>query len=468
MEESTKKKDGTPMQQPDSTLQAKGLRGWLSRWARWDAEHMAEKWFLVFLSTIVGVGAGVSAWLMRWLIGIITKGVFHCPLFHNWPWMIIFLPIAGFGLTAWFCRKLVKEKLEYGCERIRNSLHHKDFKMSWKLIWSPIVACATTLGLGGSAGGEGPIAYSGAAIGSNVSKYFMLQPRYLRILVGIGGGAGIAAIFKAPLGGVFFTLEILRMEVSSIAAIGLVVGCLTAWAVAYHLEGCTLDVAFSPDIDYTIGMFPSLLLLGIACGLYSLYYGYTMHKTEHLAGKISRTWVRVLVMGAIVGPMIYLFPDLYGEGYGSIGKALTGHAYTLCNQQLLWSHLDTTKLMILLLGISAVKAIVTAATNSGGVAGEFTPTLFAGSMVGLLFALCSNTWFDTEMELGSYALCGMAGVMAGGVQAPLMAMFIVVEICGDFGMFFPIFLTAAISYLTTIILNRKFKLHFISAFLHMK
>ncbi len=459
---------GVGLQQPDVTLPNKGLRGAFAHWADWAAVHMPEKWFLVLLSTIVGAIAGVGAWLLRWLIGFITKGVQSFSLFQDHRWLIIFLPTIGFGLTAFFCHKLVKERLEYGTQKIRDALHARSFKMSWKLMWSPILACATTLGLGGSAGSEGPIAYASAAVGSNVGKYFVLQPRYMRILVGVGGGAGIAAIFKAPLGGVFFTLEILKMEMSSIAAIGLVVGCLTAWGVTYSLEGGTLDLGFSRMMDYDPHYLPAVLALGAVCGLYSLYYSLTMRGTERLAAKFKHIWVKVLLTGAIVGPMIYFFPDLYGEGYPCIGKALNGHAYTICDEQLIWHDLDTTRLIILLLWLAGIKAIGTAATNSGGgVGGEFTPTLFAGAMLGALFAVCCNQWLGTEMPIGYFALCGMAGVMAGGVQAPLMAMFIVVEMCGDFAMFFPLFITSCISYIVTISFNHQFRLKVLPAFLHM-
>ncbi len=420
------------------------------------------------LSTIVGILAGVGAWLMSWLIGHITDAVWSWRWFESHRWLLFVMPVVGFALAAVFCRYIVKEKLEYGTQKIRQALQEHKYALSWKLMWSPIVACSLTLGLGGSAGSEGPIAYAGAGIGSNVGKFFHLEPRFMRILVGIGAGAGIAAIFKAPLGGVFFTLEVVGMAMSSLAASGLVIACLAAWGTAYLLEGCTTDVDFSRIMDFELGLLPGIICLGVVCGLYSLYYSYTMRGTERLAAKMPYWWVKVLLTGGMVGAMIYFFPDLYGEGYRTIGKALTGQAYHIGEQQWFWASPSTTTLICLLAGMAALKAIATAATNSGGgVGGEFTPTLFAGGMLGLLFALCSNTWLGTQMPMADYALCGMAGVMAGGVQAPLMAMFIVVEMCGDFAMFFPLMIAATVSYAVTMIINHQLHLNFLPAFLHM-
>lgn len=473
MSEETKNKlpdkSGTGLQQPNVKLPNKGLRGALAHWADWAAIHMSEGWFLIFLSTIVGILAGVGAWLMNWLIYHITYLVWSCHFIRDNRWTFFILPIIGFSLSAWFCRKVVKEKLEYGTQRISNALRANNYKLSWKLMWSPIAACSITLGLGGSAGSEGPIAFAGAGIGSNVGQYFELQPRYLRILIGVGAGAGIAAIFKAPLGGVFFTLEIIKMEISSIAGIALVVGCLFAWGTTYLLEGCTLDVDYSRVMDFSLNLLPGMICLGIVCGLYSLYYSYTLQQTEKLSRKTNKIWAKVLLTGSLVGTMIYFFPDLYGEGYTTIGKALAGQAYTIGEQSRIWANLDTKTLMLLLFALAAIKAIATASTNSGGgVGGDFTPTLFAGAMLGLLFALCCNSWLGCDMNLGDYALCGMAGVMAGGVQAPLMGMFIVSEMCGDFAMFFPLMITAMISYVTTLIISHKFRITFIPAFIHDK
>lgn len=460
---------GTDLQQPGSQPQKPGLRGALARWVDFAAQHMPEKWFLIYISTIVGLMIGFGTWVLSWLIRVITSAVRENSLVTDHRWMVLFLPLIGFGLTSWLANGLVKQKLEFCSQYLRNLLYANRLAISWKQMWAPIVGCGVTMGFGGSAGSGGPIALAGGAMGSNVALYFRLKPQYVRILIGVGAGAGMAAVFRSPLGGVFYTLEILQMELSSVACTALMVGSLAAWGTDYLLSGCSMDISYDRIFDFNIHMLPGFVCLGLVCGLYSMYYSYMLQKAESITSNVRHIWLKVLIAGLSMGVIAYIFPQLYGEGYDSINKALSGHAYAMWIPEWDWHEVTTGHLMILLLGLTAIKALATALTNGGGgCGGEFTPTLFAGGMLGLLFALCCNTWLGMNFRMEDFGLCGMAGVMSGGVGAPLMAMFLVVEMCGDCAMFFPIMAVAFTSFVVTQCLGRNSNFMYISAFKHLK
>lgn len=409
-----------------------------------------------FLAFAVGLLAGAGAALLKFLIGrlthLMTWGMAEDAVY--WPLLVI--PIAGFVLTGIVSRYIVREPMEHGCERLNRQMAKHVYRMKARLTVGPIVASTITLGCGGSAGSEGPIAYTGAAIGSNIGRMFSLSPNQMRILVGVGAGAGIAGIFKAPVGGILFAIEVMGLSVTTASVIALVIGCLTAGATAFALSGYTLDVAYHQTVGFHPSMYLPIFLLGVFCGLYSLWYSFCMSRSQKVIARMRNPWVRNVVSGAFIGVLLLMFPKMYGEGYG-VDTHLINDNFTMLLDSSFFFGGNIWVVMGVVAGMLAVKAVAVQVTNSGGgVAGDFAPTLFAGALAGFLFATFSNTVFGTTLSVSDFAFFGMAATMAGTIQAPLMALFLTSEMTGDFSMLLPLMLSAAVSYGMVRFCNKRY------------
>lgn len=429
--------------------------------------QMSEKKFLALLALLVGAAAGLGAALLKDLITYLSEFVKDIFPADHYNFLFLILPVIGILLCRLYSRYIVKDDMEFGCERILRNLEQKNYYLPRHIAYAPIIACSLTIGFGGSAGSEGPIAYAGAGIGSNVGKYFNLDPQTLRILVIIGAAAGIAGIFKAPIGGAMFALEVLAMPLTTGSVIALIFSCLAAACVAYAFSGFTIDIAYMPKNFFDPGMSAAVMLLGLFCGLYSMYYSFLMARVEGVFKRLSNPWIKNLSSGLLVGGLIFIFPVLYGEGYGVLNDIINGNNSDVMRDTVLFNLHGPWILIFFVAGTFLVKSIATGATNSGGgVGGDFAPTLFAGCMGGLLFAYTSNTVFGTHLDVANFALFGMAGVMAGTIQAPLMAIFLTLEMVGDFAMFFPLTICALISYSAVRILHRHLRINFRPSWLH--
>lgn len=428
---------------------------------------MSTEKFLILLSVFVGLIVGAAAEALRFIIGILTELLSGLIDMLGAFWLVALLPVAGVLLCGIYCRYIVKDDMEFGCQRIKKALDAHDYRLRRHIVYAPIVSCALTLGFGGSAGSEGPIAYAGAGIGSNVGKIFGLSSDTLRILVGCGAGAGIAGIFKAPVGGALFAIEVIGMQVTTISVLALVACCIAAWFTSYMLSGMTLDLPVHLLSQFDAHLIPSAIALGIFCGIYSVYYSYMMDKTEGAVGKIVNPWIKNIVSGLLIGIGLLMFPPLYGEGYGVVGDIINGNDGVLLSHSLLAGDIDLLVIILFAGGILLIKSVSCALTNSGGgVGGDFAPTLFAGCIAGMLFAMSGNAIFGLSLPVSQFALFGMAGVMAGAIQAPLMAMFLTVEMVGDFGMFFPLMLTAIVSFVTVRLFTNRVGIPFRPTWLH--
>ena len=419
---------------------------------------MSELKFLALAAIVTGMAAGGGAAFLKFLIARISAVVTWAAPVDRYCLLFLIVPVVGIVLCSLFSRHVVKLDMEQGCERIRQNLLARNYYLPSRLTFSPIVACALTIGFGGSAGAEGPIAYAGAAIGSGISRYLRMPPSTTRLLLIIGAGAGIAGIFKAPVGGAMFALEVLAMPLTTAAIVALLFACVTAAATAYTLSGFTLDVAYTAHTPFEPAETWGAILLGIFCGVYSLYYSHMLHRSERWIRSIGNTTARNVVSGLAVGAMILAFPALYGEGYDILNPVINGNPTSVMNYTDMYSMArgGTWTLIFFITGTFLLKGAATGITNSGGgVGGEFTPTLFAGGMGGLLFATTANAIFPgLHINVAHFALFGMAGVMAGAIQAPLMALFLTVEMTGDYGMFFPLMITSFISFATVRLVHR--------------
>lgn len=394
---------------------------------------------------VAGVAIGIAAGVLKWLVGVITSAVTQgFDLTSTNVWLII-SGVAGIVLTVVMVKYILRVPLEHSTQRILDVIGPTGTGViSPKVMYSPIVASSITLGFGGSAGSEGPIAYTGAAIGSNMGRWFGLTRDQLIMCTACGAGAGIAAIFKSPMGGMFFTLEVLRMQIGLKPLLMLAAMCIISSMTAYIMSGETPDMALWTHPEMPFDKLPMIILLGLACGLYSAYYVRSGHIVESFFGKLKthNVWLGAITSGLSLGLMLFLFPTLYGEGYGVLGKIANGQLHDVISGSIMTLFSDGKHLLPLTLaGILLLKAAAAYASNSGGgVAGDFAPTLFAGGMAGVLFANL------TGMPVPLAVVSGMGGVMAAATNAPLMAIFITVEMTSQQQLLLPVSICAGLSY----------------------
>ena len=428
----------------------KWTRLWISI-AEWRERHIKERNFLVMLALVVGVLCGFAAQLLKLLIHLIssllTSGIDDGNVNY---WYLVF-PVVGILIVSVFIRYVVKDDISHGVTRVLYAISRRKSRLKKKNIYASLVASSVTIGFGGSVGAEGPIVFTGAAIGSNIGHAFRLSPKILMILVGCGAAAGIAGIFRAPIAGMLFTIEVLMIDLTAATVMPLIISSVSAATVAYVLEGYTSEFFFAQSEPFLTGKIPYTILLGIFCGFISLYFTRCIFGMETFFKHIHKRWVKILVGGIILAVLIFLFPSLYGEGYDTIDLLLEGDVKAVVNGT--FFYLDRNNVWVIAGVLSAIvllKVFATSATNgAGGVGGTFAPSLFVGALAGFLFAYVFN-----ELNLGvtvsekNFALMGMAGVMSGVMHAPLMAIFLTAEMTGGYDLFLPLLIVSSLAYMT--------------------
>lgn len=409
---------------------------------------MTPKSILLTVAFFTGLVTGAFAALLKGIIALLTK-VLTSHVGEGGPeWLLLVIPLVGILLTGIYVRYILRNNVEHGVGQLVVDIKDNQPKMPSKLIYGPIIASSLTLGFGGSAGSEGPIAYTGAAIGSNMARWFGLSPQLVMIMVGCGAGAGIAGIFKAPVGGMLFTLEVLKMQMTTLSVMALIIAALTSAVTAYVLSGCTFDVSWTDHVQFSPSIIPWVVALGVFCGFYSYYYATVMKKMGKGYLRIRNPWIRNLASGAVLAVLVFLFPSLYGEGYGVVTQLINGDNGELLTHTFLFGDIDSvTVLIFVAASILAVKCWAASAANSGGgVAGDFAPTLFAGAVAGVFFGTVAQKYAGADISPAIFALLGMAAVMAGAIRAPLMSIFLVLEMADCYAYFLPVVVVATVSY----------------------
>ncbi len=364
-------------------------------------------------------------------------------------YVYIILPAIGVVLSALFVRYVVKDNISHGVTRVLYAISQNKSRLKRHNIWTSVVASSVTIGFGGSVGAEGPIVFTGAAIGSNIGQLFRMSPRTLMILVGCGAAAGIAGIFKAPIAGMLFTLEVLMLDLTAVSVMPLLIASITSATMAYMYTGYDFEFFFIQSEEFYMAKIPYVVLLGVFCGLVSLYFTRAMNMMENFFHRFKNPWTKTLIGCLILSALVFIFPPLYGEGYGSIIGLLNGDPSSIVNGSLFYGDRNQVWFIILFIAlIILTKAFATSATNgAGGVGGTFAPSLYVGCMAGFLFAYVANLiGFDTALSTKNFALIGMAGVMSGVMHAPLMAIFLTAELTGGDDLFLPLLIVSTISY----------------------
>ena len=405
---------------------------------------------MALLAIIVGVLAGLGTCLFELLLYGIKAGLTHWFPVEQSHFLFLFYPVIGIILASLFVKYVVKDNISEGVTRVLYAMSRKNSYIASHNCWTSVVGGATTIGFGGSVGPEAPIVLTGAAIGSNISRLAHLNYKNTTLLLCCGAVAALAAIFKAPITGVVFVLEILMLDLTSRTVVPLLISSITAAAVALTIRGFDPIIAISltPDDAFRLNQIPLFVLLGIFCGLMSYYFTTVNARVGAFFKKIDSPYKKWLIGGAVLGILIYIFPPLYGEGYEGFMSLMHGNTTELFNNSLFYRFSQIDWVVILfIVGTMFFKVIAMASTNAaGGVGGTFAPSLFVGAFMGAITALVCNTLFGWNLSLVSFTLVGMAGVMSGVMKAPLTSIFLIAELSSGYGLFIPLMITACIAF----------------------
>lgn len=436
--------------------EASGEQTLMERIISWRKQYITDRQFTLFLSFLVGFFAAIAAFILHWIIeeiALLLTSKFDANTFN---WMYLVYPVIGIYLTSLFVRDIVKDEISHGITRILYAISSKRSRLKGHNCWSSVIASAITIGFGGSVGAEAPIVLTGSAIGSNLGKLFNMDNKTLMLLVGCGAAAAIAGIFKAPIAGLVFTLEVLMIDLTMASLLPILISSVTATCFTYIFTGSDPLFFFHLDSAWPVERVPANILLGIFGGFVSLYFIRTMTACESVFGRIKNRPMLKLLLGAMVlSPLIFLFPSLYGEGYGSINILLNGKTEaeweTILHNSPFYGN---SEMLLPYIGmVLLTKVFATSATNGGGgCGGTFAPSLFIGAFAGFFFARVWNIYeIGIYLPEKNFALLGMSAVMAGVMHAPLTGIFLIAEITGGYQMFIPLMIVSICAYLTIII-----------------
>jgi len=413
-------------------------------------EDIDQVKLVYILSLVVGLLSALAAAILKNAIHythqILTKGITP----ESGGYLYLAYPVIGMLITLLFVRYIVRDSIGHGISRVLHAISKKKSYLKAHNTWTSIVATTMTIGFGGSVGAEAPIVLTGSAIGSALGRFFRLNYRSVTLLIGCGAAGAVSGIFKAPIAGIVFTLEILMLDLTTASIVPLLISSVTAATVAYFLMGDKVLFTFSVKAAFNIANIPWYIVLGVGSGIISLYFSKMTLFLEKNFERIKNVFVRLIVGGIILGGLIWLFPPFYGEGYDTIMSLLQGNTDAVISNSVF--HIPAGNVLLIALfmaGLVFLKVFASSSTNgAGGVGGIFAPTLFIGGVNGYLFATILNKYLNVSLPDNRFVLVGMAGAMAGVMHAPLTAIFLIAEITGGYDLLIPLIITSTVAYIT--------------------
>jgi CIC family chloride channel protein len=420
-------------------------------------EDIDQVKLVYILSLIVGLLSALAAAILKNAIHythqFLTEGITR----ESGGYLLLVYPVIGMLLTLLFVKYLVRDNIGHGVSRILHAISRRKSYLKVHNTWTSIVASTLTIGFGGSVGAEAPIVLTGSSIGSSIGRLFKLNYKNITLLIGCGAAGAVAGIFKAPIAGIVFTLEILMLDLTISSIVPLLISSVTAATVAYFMMGEKVLLTFNITEAFNMTNIPWYVLLGILSGMVSLYFSKMTLFLESQYERIRNVFLRLVTGGAILGGLIYLFPPFYGEGYDTVMALLKGETDVVFgNSILIHGSGNFLTLTLFMLGLVLLKVIASSSTNgAGGVGGIFAPTLFIGGVIGYLVASLLNRFLNVNLPDNRFVLVGMAGMMAGVMHAPLTAIFLIAEITGGYDLLIPLIITSTVAFITV----RNFERH---------
>ena len=429
------------------------------RFLAWRTKKIKDKHFILILSFVVGILTALAASLLKFLIEYIKHFLTENFDTTGVNWLYLVYPVVGILLTGLFIRNVVRDDISHGVTKILYAISRRQSRIKRHNTWSSLFASAITIGFGGSVGAEAPIVLTGSAIGSNLGSVFKMEHRTLMLLVGCGAAGAVAGIFKAPIAGLVFTLEVLMIDLTMGSLLPLLVSSVTAATVSYILHGTEAMFEFHMTEPFLMERIPAVLLLGVLCGLVSLYFTRAMNRIEGVFRRYSNPYIKLAIGGIMLSILIFMFPSLYGEGYDTIHMLLNGTSAAdwdkVMDNSIFYGYGNL--LLVYLAFVVLFKVFATSATNGGGgCGGTFAPSLFLGCVVGFVFSHFCNGYslaplISDNIPEKNFALMGMAGMMSGVMHAPLTGVFLIAELTGGYDLFLPLMMVSVSSYLTIMI-----------------
>lgn len=410
--------------------------------------RLSERQLMIVLAVIVGLLGGVAAFLLEEALHLIKFALVSWFPVDTAGYLFLVYPVVGIILASLFVRVIVKDNISEGVTRVLYAISKTGSRIKPHNCYSSMVGGALTIGFGGSVGPEAPIVLTGSAIGSNIAQMMRLNYRNTTLLLGCGAAAAIAAIFKAPITGLIFVLEILMLDISMRAIVPLLISSVTATTLVLFLKGFDPMLAVNVGGGFNLQHLHVYVILAILCALVSFYFTTVNSKVHVLFSKIKKRQNKWIIGGIILGVLIFLFPPLYGEGYSSFIDLMHGRIEPLFNNSLFYRYRDVPWIVaVFLVATLLFKVVTMAVTNgAGGIGGSFAPSLFVGAFTGGTLAYICNTFLGMEISVVNFSLVGMAGVMTGVMKAPLTSIFLIAELSNGYGLFVPLMLVASLSF----------------------
>lgn len=436
---------------------AKEKKNWFDAVLLWREKHIHERYVILILSFIIGICTALSAILLKTTIHHIQHFLTGHAQVTEANYFYLVYPVIGIFLAGLFVKYIVRDDISHGVTKILYAISQRKSRIKNHNVWSSLVASSITIGFGGSVGAEAPIVLTGSAIGSNLGRMFKMEQRTLMLLVGCGAAGAIAGIFKAPIAGLLFTIEVLMLDLTTASVLPLLTTSITAATVSYIFTGTDAMFKFNQTEVFAMYRIPYVFLLGIFCGLIALYFTRISIWIEGVFRKVQSLRKKFLLGAAILSVLIFLLPPLYGEGYGIIGELLGNQTGSLMNGSLFYPLQDSSWGLILFLSlIIFTKVFATSATNGGGgCGGIFAPSLYLGSIAGFVFAHSAEQLFPwLHLPNNNFALMGMAGVMSAVMHSPLTAVFLIAELTGGYDLFLPLMIVSLGAYITILCFER--------------
>ena len=421
----------------------------IDRFLSWRKRNIGDRMFVIILSVVIGISAGMGAVIIKSLVLYIQRilklgfNLEHYNIFY------LILPVLGVLATLIFTRYVLRQEVGHGIPGVLFAISRTNGHIKGHNMYSSIISSALTVGFGGSVGLEGPTVATGAAIGSNLGMKLRLSYKQIMTLLGCASAAAMASIFKAPVAAIAFALEVIMLNLSMASIVPLLISSVSAVLTSYVFLGQNFLYTFTLKQGFIVGDVPYFILLGIFTGLISVYFTRIYVFIADKFQLIKKWGIRLLAGGVMLGIMIYILPALFGEGYEGINSVLAGQYNYLFEESIYYEYNDSLLALILVLSLVIIfKVVATSVTfGSGGVGGIFAPALFTGAHAGLLFGIILN-YFGFEVEISNFVLVAMAGMIAGVIHAPFTSIFLIAEITGGYELFIPLMITSTISYAT--------------------